>query len=326
MHETIAEVGELALIERLKPYCADVVGDDGALVTVEPGHRLVVTTDVLVDEVHFSDRTTPPHSVGWRSVAASLSDIAAMGGAPLGITIGLGLPPQTSWQWVKELYRGMADCLDRYGGAMVGGDLCRANQRTVSITAMGQVQPERAIYRHTAKPGMSVVITGVHGLSRAGLASLVASEAPVDEVRARWIRAHQYPVPRFDAIAHLQNIAQTIDPYPTVAGMDSSDGLANALLQISQCSQVGLEIHRSQLPISQALIDFAGAEKSLEWALYGGEDFELVLCVPSAVADRLVEKVEGAIAIGTVTETNGVCLLASDGSSQIVGHQSFQHF
>ena len=239
MRETIAEIGELALLERLKPYCGDVVGDDGALVAVKPGHRLVVTTDVLVDEVHFSDRTTPPHSVGWRSVAANLSDLAAMGGAPLGITVGLGLPPQTSWQWVEELYRGMADCLNRYGGAIVGGDLCRANQRTVSITAMGQVQPERAIYRHSARSGMSVVITGVHGLSRAGFALLGASAEPVSEERAKWIEAHQYPVPRFDAIAHLQRIAQTLKPYPTIAGMDSSDGLANALLQISQRSKVG---------------------------------------------------------------------------------------
>ena len=325
MLETIAEIGELALIERLKPYCAEV-GDDGALVTVEPGYRLVVTTDVLVEGVHFSDHTTPPHSVGWRSVAANLSDIAAMGGAPLGLTVGLGLPPQTSWQWVEELYRGMADCLNRYGGAIVGGDLCRANQPTVSITALGQVRSPQAIYRHTAKPGMSIVVTGAHGLSRAGLALLLASEAPANKTMSDWIKAHQYPVPRFDAIAHLQKIAQSTDPYPAVAGMDSSDGLANALLQISQQSQVGMDVERSRLTISQNLTAFAGFEKALEWTLYGGEDFELLLCLPPEVASQMVADIRGAALIGTVTDTQTVRLTNSDGSSLPLTHRSFQHF
>ncbi|MGI8934259.1 MAG: AIR synthase related protein, partial [Phormidesmis sp.] len=88
---TIAEMGELALIERLKPFCAEgMVGDDAALIDVEPGYRLVVTTDVLVETVHFSDRTTPPFAVGWRAAAANLPDLAAMGAMPLAITVGLG--------------------------------------------------------------------------------------------------------------------------------------------------------------------------------------------------------------------------------------------
>lgn len=324
MAETIADIGELQVIERLKPFCAEGMGDDGALVDVALGHRLVVTTDVLVDEVHFSDRTTPPHSVGWRATAANLSDLAAMGAMPLGITIGLGLPPQTAWPWVEELYSGISDCLKQYGGAIVGGDLCRANQRTVSITALGQVLPEQTIYRATARPGMAIVVTGCHGLSRAGLALLTQEIA--GDVDAPWVKAHQYPVPRFDAIAHLQTIYKSIDSAWAIAGMDSSDGLANALLQISRSSKVGIDILQDRLSMSEDLAAFVGAEKALEWTLYGGEDFELVLCLPPEIADRFVAMGAGASVIGTTTENDRVRLIASDGSGVSIEHQSFRHF
>ena len=323
--ETIAEIGELALLERLKPFCARGVGDDGALVNVAPAHQLVVTTDVLVDEVHFSDRTTPAHAAGWRAAAANLSDLAAMGAQPTGITIGLGLPPQTAWLWVRQLYQGIADCLSKYGGSILGGDVCRANQRTISITALGQVLLERAIVRHTATPNMTVIATGLHGLSRAGLAVLLDSNSSNTADRlsqASWIKAHQYPVPRFDAIAHLQSI----HPYPAVTGMDSSDGLANALLQISQSSGVGIDIDQSRLNIPDGLVDFVGAKTALEWTLYGGEDFELVLCLPPAIAHQFLSICESAIAIGTTTDTGIVQLRLSNNALTTIEHQSFQHF
>lgn len=331
---TIAEMGELALIERLKPFCANgIVGDDAALVDIEPGYRLVVTTDVLVESVHFSDRTTPPFSVGWRAAAANLSDLAAMGAEPLAITVGLGLPGETSWPWVEALYQGMAACLKTHGGAIIGGDLCRAAQQTVSITALGQVQPEQAIRRSAAVPGMSVVVTGPHGASRAGLALLlgevvlgeVAAEASTAS-RSAWIKAHRQPVPRFDAIARLHQLSQPSENFPPIAGMDSSDGLANALLQIAHSSGVGMEIERSRIPLPAQLSNTVGAETALEWALYGGEDFELVLCMPPNLAGKFTSA-GFAVPIGTVTPTKTVQLISSESGPGIpLTHQSFQHF
>ena len=320
--ETLAEIGELELLERLKPFCDRTIGDDGALVNIAPDCRLVVTTDVLADDVHFSDRTTLPHAIGWRSTAANLSDLAAMGATPLGITIGLGLPAQTTWPWIQQLYRGIADCLAQYGGTILGGDVYRANQRTVSITALGQVRPEHAIFRHTAKPGMTVITTGRHGFSRAGLDILLASKDIITDRQKSWVEKHQYPSPRLDAIAHLQSIR----PYPTATGMDSSDGLANALLQISQRSGVGIEIEQSHLDISEDLIAFIGEEKALEWTLYGGEDFELVLCLSSVNADRFLSACKGAVAIGRTTRSSSVQLRLSNGSTQTLQYQGFQHF
>ena len=320
--ETLAQIGELELIERLKPFCDRTkVGDDAALLNIAPNHHLVTTTDVLVDTVHFSDRTTPPHAIGWRATAANLSDLAAMGAAPLGITIGLALPPQTPWPWVEHLYEGIADCLAQYGGAIIGGDLCKSNQRTLAISAFGQVPLSRAIFRHTAKPEMTVIITGPHGLSRAGLAVLLSQNNPTNSQK-RWIEAHQYPVPKFDALAHLQSI----HPRPTIAGMDSSDGLANALLQIAKSSNVGIEIQQSQLSIPAELIEFAGAKQALEWTLYGGEDFELVLCLPATVAERFLLTYPNAIAIGTTTDTGTVQIETSNGNLKTLEHNEFQHF
>ena len=336
MEETIAEIGELALIERLKAFCpAGVVGDDAALVRVQPGYELAVTTDMLTEGVHFSDRTTPPYSVGWRATAANLSDLAAMGATPLGITLSLGLPKQTSWAWIKELYQGISDCLENYGGVIYGGDLCRCSQRTLSITALGEVLPDRAIYRHTATAGMSVVVTGPHGGSRAGLAVLL-QELEVDRTDSCaqvWIGAHQRPVPRFDAIAQLRRLIEQNghDPYPTIAGMDSSDGLANALLQISQNSGVGMDVVRSHIPLPPGLSDRVGPETALDWALYGGEDFELVLCLPPALAQEFIQT-GFATSIGITTSTGAVQIFPStnsgsdSGSATPITHKSFQHF
>jgi len=339
---TIADIGEIALIEKLKSFCAkDAIGDDAALMNVEPNHRLVVTTDMLTENVHFSGRTTPPYSVGWRAAAANLADVAAMGASPLGVTVGLGLPGHTPWPWVEELYRGMEDCLKAHGGAIYGGDLCRAMQRTVSITALGQVRPQQVISRSSAVPGMTVIVTGPHGASRAGLAllleelDLTANGSAGDSMgnAKEWIRAHQLPVPRFDALACLrkliENQAKETDKqsYPTITGMDSSDGLANALLQMSESSKVGIEVVRSQIPLPTGLSAAVGDETALKWALHGGEDFELVLCLPPDLASKFTET-HFATAIGTTTDTGIVKIVETAGSDvgTRLAHQSFQHF
>ncbi|EDX85325.1 thiamine-monophosphate kinase [Synechococcus sp. PCC 7335] len=340
---TVADIGELALIERLKPYCATgAIGDDAATLNIRPNHKLVTTTDMLVEAVHFSDRTTPPYSVGWRAVAANLSDLAAMGAEPLAVTVGLGLPSDTPLSWVEALYQGMSDCLSTYGGEIVGGDLCRASCQTVSVTALGEVQPSQVICRNTAIPGMTVVVTGAHGASRAGLAVLLGELtldepiAPNGEIAAfvaTWIKAHQEPVPRFDAIATLHQIIKdqmlaTSDTYPVVAGMDSSDGLANALLQLSSSSGIGMNIGQSQIPLAAGLTAIVGAKTALDWALYGGEDFELVLCLPPSLAKVFTQTSLG-IAIGTTTDTGTVYLCsASYGQEKRtpLSHQGFEHF
>lgn len=326
MSLTVQDLGEQGLLKRVQAFCPQaigslqgyvLVGDDAAVLPTEPGKSIVITSDVLVDGVHFSDRTTPPESAGWRAIAANLSDLAAMGASPLGITVGLGLPKTTPVEWVEQLYQGMTDCLQQFGGAIVGGDLCRSPVITLAITAFGQVDPRFVIQRSTAQPEDAIFVTGFHGSSRAGLEMLLNSDTAPE--RASLIRAHQYPVPRFD----IPQITTR------VSGMDSSDGLADAVLQICRMSGVGAMLDRALIPIDPALKQWVSAEQAIEWALYGGEDFELVLCLPMAQAKLWVQQVKGSAIVGEITTDLEVKLIDSSGevSDQTLSlEQGFQHF
>ncbi|MGF1568140.1 MAG: thiamine-phosphate kinase [Nodosilinea sp.] len=333
--QTVEQVGELGLLQRLFRYCpSDRVGDDGALLDLPVGRRLVVTTDVLVDGVHFSDRTTDPEDVGWRAVAANLSDLAAMGATPEGITVGLSLPGKTPVAWVERLYQGMATCLGHWGGAVIGGDLCRSNTISLAITALGSVAPGGVLYRRGAEPGQVIVATGYHGLSRAGLELLLNPEAGAEVAladRAHWIQAHRRPVPRLDVIAALTTLLGENFGETAIAAIDSSDGLANAVLHLCQASGVGARLPQSHLPIDPRMVAWVGHQQAMDWCLYGGEDFELVLCLPLAIAQALRAELKGNCAIiGQVTADTAVEIWPENyllgEKTALSFSQGFQHF
>lgn len=342
----VRQLGEQGLLKRLHDFCPiDVIGDDAALLSVGVGHSLVVTTDMLVDGVHFSDRTTSPFDAGWRAAAANLSDLAAMGASPLGITIGLSLPGAVEVSWVEQFYQGIVACLQPYDTPIVGGDICRSEVITVSITAFGQVLPEYAIRRSSARPGDAIVVTGGHGASRAGLELLLHPEqgqslSATD--RAALIQAHQRPCPRLDGVALVRELRAAIEDGGDeanrgdgasglrVAGMDSSDGLADAVLQICRASRVGAQIERNLISFPACLTAWVSEAQAIEWALYGGEDFELVLCLRRSAAQRLVEQLgNGAAIIGTITAGTAVVLKDSSGiyADEVLSlDKGFQHF
>ncbi|NEO06890.1 thiamine-phosphate kinase [Moorena sp. SIO3I8] len=428
--ELLKDIGEQGLLERLQPFCPPgVVGDDGAVIPPpESGQSLVITTDVLVNGVHFSDRyggvsqcTTSPEDAGWRAAAANLSDLAAMGASPLGITVGLSLTGDVAVSWVERLYQGMTQCLNQYNTPIVGGDICRSPVITIAITAFGQVYPDQAIRRTGAKVGHAIVVTGVHGASRAGLELLLNPDfgkhlSP--EERLSLIKAHQRPQPRLDVIPLLRlqvnrllelqvnrlkvescnlqpdnfqpdnlqpdnfqpdNLQpdnfqpstlqpstlqpstlqpstlkpstlkpstlqpstlqpstlqpSTLQPSTlqlSIAGMDSSDGLADAIVQICRASGVGAEIDPNRITLPPSLSKLVSREQALDWALYGGEDFELVLCLPTEAAEELVAQLgEGAAVIGKITSGNQVWLKDKTGTyaDQLLSlNKGFQHF
>ncbi|MEA5536305.1 thiamine-phosphate kinase [Crocosphaera sp. XPORK-15E] len=324
----IKDIGEQGLLKRLQKFCPrDMIGDDAAILSLDPQQKLVVTTDVLVDGVHFSDKTTPPDAVGWRAAAANLSDLAAMGATPIGITVGLGLPGETSVAWIEHLYLGITQCLQVDQTPIVGGDICRSTVITVSITALGQVYPNRVIRRSTAQPGEVIVITGYHGMARAGLELLLKPNIQdnlTPESRDKLIFAHQYPKPRLDVLPYLWDVVGTT----TVTGMDSSDGLADAILQICRMSGVGAEIGLSSLLTPPTLSQWVSFEQGLEWILYGGEDFELVLCLPEVLGIKLVEQLgEGAAIIGKIIDEPRIVLIEHNQQQRELNLSAgFQHF
>lgn len=336
---TVRDLGEQGLLERLFRFCpAQVVGDDAALVQVPEGRSLVVTEDVLVDGVHFSIglatpdlRTTSPQDAGWRAAAANLSDLAAMGASPLGITVGLGIPGDLPVAWLEEMYQGMLACLGPSNTSIVGGDICRSPVLTVAIAAFGAVSPQRVIRRSAAQVGDAIVATGVHGASRAGLGLLLHPEkgaALSEGDRQTLIHAHQRPTPRLDIIPPLTILFPDGEPF-RVAGMDSSDGLADAVLQLCQASQVGAVLERSHIPIPPAFHSWLSPSQAMDWTLYGGEDFELVLCLSKTKAKALKNQLPELHIIGEIVSGNEVWLESDDptvDAELLQCDRSFQHF
>ena len=317
----VGEIGEHKLLKIIQKYCpTDVVGDDAAILTTTPDCSLVVTTDVLIDNVHFSNITTTPFDAGWRAAAANLSDLAAMGASPLGITVGLGIPSDLEVSWVENLYQGMTACLQQYHTPIVGGDVVRSPVISLAITAFGQVYPPRVIRRNCARVGDAIVVTGVHGASRGGLELLLNQEMVnylTNKEKQALIASHQRPQPRLDVLPHLWEILDTQSEF-SLAGMDSSDGLADAVQQICHQSGVGAVLQRQNIPLPPAFHHWLSEEKIWEYVLYGGEDFELVLCLPPKFAHELVQRLgEDAGIIGTITD--GSTVILRDGQTDNAG-------
>ncbi len=334
---TLAELGETELIRRLGAFApAGQFADDAALLALTgegragPGDlQLVVNTDVLVEEVHFSDATTSAADVGWRAAAANLSDLAAMGcpGA-LGITVGLVAPGHTPWDWVEGAYGAMVELLGSHGGVLLGGDCSGGRQRLLAITALGRLENGWGgpIRRGDGRPGDHLVCTGPHGLSRLGLALLRGEAVPdlAPGAQGRAVAAHRRPRPRFDAVATLAASRPEALPW-RVAGCDSSDGLAAAAECLAVASGCTALLDHARLPVAVEMDGIAEAEA---WCLWGGEDFELVLALEPAWAEALVEKLHGARPIGRLSAPQaGGSLLWSENGETIKPHAGiFHHF
>lgn len=332
---TLADLGEWELIRRLGAFAPPgQFNDDAALLTLAAGEPpLVLNTDVLVEGIHFSERTTGAADVGWRAAAANLSDLAAMGATTVvGLTVGLVAPADTPWAWVEGVYGGLREALAPEGGVLLGGDCSGGGQRVLAITALGRLAAGAGpVRRSDGRPGDRLVCTGPHGLSRLGLALLQAEPGGVQaaalagldpDLRQRAIDAHRRPRPRFDAVRAL------IDSRPAgltwrVGGCDSSDGLAAAVAAIAAASDCGARLDRSRLPLDAAMAPLDGAES---WCLGGGEDFELVLALPPAWADALAMRLAGVHPIGELVAASPGTLNWQDGSSWADGPAGFQHF
>lgn len=329
--QDLGEQGLLAQLQRFSPQA--LTGDDAAVMPSPHPDSLVISTDMLVEGVHFSDQTTSGFDVGWRGAAANLSDLAAMGALPMGLTIALGLPGKTPVDWVLALYEGITACLKPWATPIVGGDVCQAPVRTLSITVFGEVPPGKVIHRRSAQVGDLIIATGIHGAARAGLECLLkpdlAKILPGDR-RRDWEMAHQRPLPRLDLVPSLQNLNTRI------TGMDTSDGLADGVLQLCRASGVGAELWAEHLPIAPGLGDWVGTSTAIAWTLYGGEDFELVLSLPETVAQAWLTTVQNTLdlprrhlprPIGIMTSKPDICLLNPGKKSEKLDiKQGFQHF
>jgi thiamine-monophosphate kinase len=208
----------------------------------------------------------------------------------------------------------------------VGGDVCRSDCLTLSMTALGQVLPTQKILRTTAQVGDAILVTGPHGGSRAGLELLLNHDwgQSLSEIqRIELCQIHQRPQPRLD----IPPLLRQHYPELRVAGMDSSDGLADAVLQICRASDVGAILERDRIPILPSVKTLA-PEQALDWSLYGGEDFELVLCLPPTAAEKIAQSLgKNAHIVGQIVDGQEVQLIEPTAPPRLLSlHQSFQHF
>ncbi len=317
----VGQIGERGLLQLIAGYCGDRLGDDGAVMgATQLGWEMVVTTDMLVQGVHFSPQTTSAYDVGWRAGTANLSDLAGMGADPWGLTVALGVPSDTPVAWVEGVYQGLAECAQKFHTSIVGGDTVRSPVPILSITAIGQVPSHQIIRRNQAQIGDVILSTGQHGLSRAGLELLLNPnrQALLSPQSANFlIQCHQRPQPRLDVVSKLR---QLVNHAPlSIAGMDTSDGLADAILQLCTASGVEAVIDLSAISIHPDLQILAGAD-ALNWVLFGGEDFELVLCLDPDLADRLLCLLPSSEIIGRIVPPDQGNL------HQLQQNQAFQHF
>ena len=262
--------GEFDLIARIRARVAtraDVVlgiGDDAALLAPPPARQLVVTADTLNDGVHFP-RGTSPADVGWKALAVNLSDLASMGAEPAWCTLSLSLP-QSDPAWIEGFLDGFLDLAGQHGIALVGGDTTRG-PLSIAVTAMGLVEPGRALRRDGARVGDEVWVTGTLGDAAGGLALL--DREPVPALRARLDR----PTPRVAAGRALAGIA--------TACVDVSDGLLADLGHVCARSHVAARIDVDALPASAALREAFGEADRIALQASGGDDYELCFTAPA---------------------------------------------
>lgn len=288
----VADIGEFGLISRiaglLPRHSAGVlvgIGDDVAVLEFSPREVLLATCDIQVEEVHFCRSWTTPRQLGRKVVAINVSDIAAMGGVPAWALVSLALPQDTDVEFVEELYGGMQEQISEGGGAIVGGNTSAISCRMViDLFLMGKADPERIVRRSGARVGDLVFVTGFLGDSMAGLELMRRPELKVDPFHADPVLERQRtPRPR---LREGQCLASSGKVHAMV---DVSDGLWSDVGHICRASGVGAEIRLAELPVSDHCIEVARAagKDFREWALTGGEDYELLFAVAADQADEV---------------------------------------
>jgi thiamine-monophosphate kinase len=303
------------------------IGDDAAVLEAGAG-QLVLTSDMLVEGVHFERAWMSARDVGFKAASVNLSDLAAMAASPRHCLVSLGLPTPVDPAWVMEFFAGLQEACEEHGVSVVGGDLDRASAVVVSVTMTGEVSPGKAVLRSGALGGDAIAVTGFLGAAAGGLAVARASKRGV--AGAPWARAVARAFARPTArVAEAQVLASA----GAHAMMDISDGLASDLPRMCEASGVGAQLHTDELPVSEELrrgADTLGLDP-IAVALSGGEDYELLVAIPSealvAAAAELRERFGLPLtSVGRFTRARSVTVLGADDAERPLEPRGWDHF
>ena len=305
----ISRLGEFGLIDTIRKLnpaknkgVVIGVGDDTAVVRNDKSRYILMTTDTLVENVHFNLKYFKFFELGWKLLAVNLSDIAAMGGIPKYALVTLGLKKNTEVSDIKEFYAGIRSLARKNDVDVVGGDIVSSpNNLFFTMDLFGVA--EKIVRRSGARPGDAVISIGRMGASSAGLAHLKKHGR---KTMTSNIKAHLMPKP-------MLKEGRIVSEYAT-SMIDNSDGLARCLIEICRESKVGAKIYLNKIPVSN------GAD--LEQALDGGEDYNLILTAPVNRA----RSVKGGVVIGKVTRSKKILLIDRSGKEKILKDKGYEHF
>ena len=311
--QTVADLGEFGLIaalqSRLKTAPAvDLPSGDDAAVLRLGSDRLVVSTDMLVQDRHFRLEWSSPEDIGHKAAAQNFADLAAMGARPVALTAAIAMPPETPAEWVLAVVDGMVAEAADLGSAVVGGDVTRGSVITLCVTALGVPAGSRLVRRNGAHPGDVVAVCGRLGWAAAGLAVLGRGFRSPRVV----VDAHRRPQPPYSAGALAAAAGAT-------AMIDVSDGLLADLGHIAHASGVQIVLDTDALPIDDQIRETASAFTAdpLGWVIAGGDDHALAATFPAGTVLPA-----GFVAIGEVVEGSGVEVPGY----RHIGSPGFDHF
>ncbi|HZO98886.1 MAG TPA: thiamine-phosphate kinase [Terriglobia bacterium] len=295
------------------------IGDDAALLQVAPRHELILTADMSIEGIHFMHRIHPAGAIGHRALARSLSDIAAMGGVPRYALVSLALSRRSDRAWIRGVYKGMLALAERFDVTIIGGDTAVVRGPTfLDILVAGEVPRGRAILRSGARPGDLIYVSGTLGLSALGLRRLRLHLPKHAGETRRAIRAHLYPEPQCALGRYLasQRLASAL--------MDISDGLSIDLLRLTEASSVGAALWAESIPRP----DLSDPGESLDLALHGGEDYQLLFTVPPGKVRKIPRVFHGLPlrCIGEIHKGTGVSLIDRHSPSRELKPGGWDHF
>ena len=319
-------MGEFDLIKRYfsrKSLQNDVslsVGDDCAITSIPSGYQLAITTDTLVESTHFLPSISPA-DLAYKSVAVNLSDLAAMGATPTWMSLALTLP-EIKEAWLAEFSQSLFAILDRYGVSLIGGDTTKG-PLSITLTAQGFLPENQGLFRHQAKVGDWIFVSGFLGDSAAGLDLLLQNRKIENESDRYFIQRHLHPTPRVELGLALRAFS--------CCALDISDGLLADLEHILERSQVGAEIYLENLPLSHHLCTQYEQTQAEKFALTGGEDYELCFTVSEEKRKEMEQVLRSqgikVTCIGQILpETSGLNLLKNGKKIALPTHIGFDHF
>jgi thiamine-monophosphate kinase len=321
--QTLADLGEAGLIARvagtaaLRPDVLAGIGDDCAVLREPDGSALVVTCDALIEGVHFRRDWSSAESIGHKALAVNLSDVAAMGAAPVAVFLTFSAPASLPVAWVDGFLAGLRALAALHGVDLLGGDTTGSpGPLALSLTVLGRAPLANVRYRSGAQPGDRLVVTGCLGDAAAALGHLLAGGACAPELR----RALEWPTPRVAAGQALGRLSGC------TALMDLSDGLGTDLPRLLKASGVGARVDVARLPVSPALLEACRGDRAdaLRIALCGGDDYELLAAV--AGDGPLPDLGLPFTVIGDVVEGEGVAWCDADGRAFEETPAGYAHF